>query len=167
MEKITTHMTQEYLYDFFLYHAYSKFAGFLSNILGLAVIFLGVFSYTSGRINGYLCAVYLIAAFGFLGYTPFTLKHRAKKAMEQMDIYKNPLDMTFDDENGIMIQQGDSSTMYGWERVKKAVVTPKTIALYIGDEEALIIPKVDFGDSFQPIYIMIARHLGMGNFRQR
>ncbi len=159
-------MTKEYLYDFFLYHAYSKFSGFLCNILGLAVIFLGVFSYAGGRISGYVCAIYLIAAVGFLGYTPFTLKQRAKKAME-LDVYRNPLEMTFDNEEGIITEQGEKRTVYSWERVQKAVVTPKTIAIYIGEEEAVIIPKVDFGDHFQAIYAMIAMHLGMARFRRR
>ena len=42
MNKITVQMTKETLYDFLLYHAYSKFSGFMANILGFAIIFLGV-----------------------------------------------------------------------------------------------------------------------------
>ena len=45
-------MTKEALYDFLLFHAYSKFSGFLVNILGLAVAFMGIFSYTTGRVSG-------------------------------------------------------------------------------------------------------------------
>ena len=46
---MTVNMTKEALYDFLLFHAYSKFSGFLVNILGLAIIFLGIFSYTTER----------------------------------------------------------------------------------------------------------------------
>ena len=49
MNKITVHMTKEFLYDFLLFHAYSKFSGFLINILGLAIAFVGVFMYASGK----------------------------------------------------------------------------------------------------------------------
>lgn len=42
-------MTKEYLYDFLLFHAYSKFSGFLINILGLAVAFMGVIMYTTNH----------------------------------------------------------------------------------------------------------------------
>ena len=42
MKKITVHMTKEALFDFLLFHAYSKFSGFLVNILGLAVAFMEV-----------------------------------------------------------------------------------------------------------------------------
>ena len=33
--KMMVNMTKEALYDFLLFHAYSKFSGFLVNILGL------------------------------------------------------------------------------------------------------------------------------------
>lgn len=45
MKKITVHMTKEALFDFLLFHAYSKFSGFLVNILGLAVAFMGIILY--------------------------------------------------------------------------------------------------------------------------
>ena len=50
--KMMVNMTKEALYDFLLFHAYSKFSGFLVNILGLAVAFMGIFSYTTGRVSG-------------------------------------------------------------------------------------------------------------------
>lgn len=37
-EKITVRMTDTYLFDFTLYHTYSKLAGFLTNILVAAVV---------------------------------------------------------------------------------------------------------------------------------
>ena len=48
-EKITVHMTKEALFDFLLFHAYSKFTGFLVNILGLAVAFMGIILYVTDR----------------------------------------------------------------------------------------------------------------------
>ena len=77
--RMTVRMTKEALYDFLLFHAYSKFSGFLVNILGLAIVFMGIFSYTTGRVNGIGAALYLAAAVLFLGATPFQLKMRAKK----------------------------------------------------------------------------------------
>ena len=65
MSKITVRMTKEALYDFLLYHAYSKFSGFLINILGFAVVFLGVFSFATGRTGAAGVTFYLIAAMVF------------------------------------------------------------------------------------------------------
>lgn len=69
--KMTVNMTKEALYDFLLFHAYSKFSGFLANILGLAVAFMGIFSYTTGRVSSIGAVLYLVAAAIFLGGTPF------------------------------------------------------------------------------------------------
>ena len=41
-EKIFVQMTEKVLFDFMLFHTYSKFAGFLSNVLGMAVEFIGI-----------------------------------------------------------------------------------------------------------------------------
>ena len=71
---MTVNMTKETLYDFLLFHAYSKFSGFLVNILGLAIIFLGIFSYTTGKVNGAGAALYLAAAALFLGSTRSSLR---------------------------------------------------------------------------------------------
>ena len=79
--KMTVNMTKEALYDFLLFHAYSKFSGFLVNILGLAVAFIVIFSYTTGRVSGIVAALYLVAAVIFLGGIPFQLKIRAKKTV--------------------------------------------------------------------------------------
>ena len=46
-----------------------------------------------------------------------------------------------------------------WTEVQRAVVAPKTIGVYYGKDQALILPKQDFGEEFLPIYQMIVRHL--------
>lgn len=159
MIKMTVHMTKEALYDFLLYHAYSKFSGFLMNILGFAVIFLGVFEFATGRTSGAGAALYLAAAAGFIAYTPLLLKKRAKKQVETNPEYKSPAEYTFSEEEGITAQWEGGSRHVDWSEVQRAVVAPKTIGVYYGKDQALILPKQDFGDQFLPIYQMIVRHL--------
>lgn len=168
MNKITVHMTKETLYDFLLFHAYSKFSGFLTNILGLAIVFLGISMYVTGRTSALRLVFYVVAAAIFLGYTPFLLKTRAKKQVEINPEYNGPVEYTFSDEEGIMVKWVDEQEKtYAWEDIQRAVVTPKTIGIYYEAESALIIPKQDFGEEFAPIFQMIARHLGMNNVRMR
>lgn len=100
--KMTVNMTKEALYDFLLFHAYSKFSGFLVNILGLAVAFMGIFSYTTGRVSGIGAALYLVAAVIFLGGIPFQLKMRAKKQVVVNREYNAPVEYTFS-EKGITL----------------------------------------------------------------
>ena len=164
--RMTVRMTKEALYDFLLFHAYSKFSGFLVNILGLAIVFMGIFSYTTGRVNGIGAALYLAAAVLFLGATPFQLKMRAKKQVVVNTEYNAPADYTFS-ENGITIEQNGESKTYEWEHIERAVVTPKTIGIYYAPECAMILPKEDFGDQFVPIFTIIATQLGQSKVRMR
>lgn len=159
MIKMTVHMTKEALYDFLLYHAYSKFSGFLMNILGFAVIFLGVLSYATGRTGGIGAAAYLAAAAGFIAYTPLLLRQRAKKQVEVNPEYRSQTEYTFSEEEGITAQWEGGSRHVDWSQVQRAVVAPKTIGVYYGKDQALILPKKDFGDQFLPVYQMIVRHL--------
>ncbi len=41
MEKLKVQLTKEQLFDFLLYHTFSKASGFLVNMLGMCVIVLG------------------------------------------------------------------------------------------------------------------------------
>ncbi len=159
MNKITVHMTKEFLYDFLLFHAYSKFSGFLINILGLAIAFVGVFMYASGKTGLVSVAFYLLASVAFLGSMPFQLKKRAKKQVELNPEYREPVEFA--------AAFGESERNYPWEQILRAVVTPKTIGIYYEAERALIIPKQDFGEQFGDIFQMIARHLGMNRVRMR
>lgn len=124
--KMMVNMTKEALYDFLLFHAYSKFSGFLVNILGLAVAFMGIFSYTTGRVSGIGAALYLVAAVIFLGGIPFQLKMRAKTGCCNRE-YNAPVEYTFS-EKGITLEQNGESKTYEWEQIERAVVTPKTIS---------------------------------------
>lgn len=161
MEKITVNMTKEALFDFLLFHAYSKFTGFLINILGLAIAFMGIILYVTGRTGPVQAALYIAAAFIFLGYAPIQLKLRAKKQVQQNADYSCPVDYSFSEE-GIVAERDGSVKEYAWETIQKAVVTPKTIGIYYEGERALIIPKEDFGNKFVSIFQMIAFHLGRG-----
>ena len=164
--KMMVNMTKEALYDFLLFHAYSKFSGFLVNILGLAVAFMGIFSYTTGRVSGIGAALYLVAAVIFLGGIPFQLKMRAKKQVVVNREYNAPVEYTFS-EKGITLEQNGESKTYEWEQIERAVVTPKTIGIYYAPECAMILPKEDFGDQFVPIFTTIATQLGQSKVRMR
>ena len=61
-EKITVRMTDTYLFDFTLYHTYSKLTGFLTNILGAAIAFMGIIMLAMGKIKPVQIIFYLVAA---------------------------------------------------------------------------------------------------------
>ena len=61
-EKITVRMTYTYLFDFTLYHTYSKLTGFLTNILVAAIAFMGIIMLVMGKIKPVQIIFYLVAA---------------------------------------------------------------------------------------------------------
>ncbi len=160
MNKITVNMTKETLYDFLLYHAYSKFSGFLINILGFAIIIMGLILYLGGNAELKNFIFFCVAGVVFLAATPLQLKMRAKKQVVVNREYNCPADYTFS-EDGIVIEQNGEVREFLWEQIERAVVTPKTIGIYYGKDLAMIIPKSDFGDQFVPIYTTIATQLGL------
>lgn len=159
-------MTKETLYDFLLFHAYSKFSGFLINILGLAIAFMGIILYITDRTNALGAGLYLAAALVFLASTPLQLKMRAGKQVLVNEEYCNPVEYTFS-EDEIRVEYGGKEKTYQWEEIERAVVTPKTIGIYYGKEQAMILPKQDFGEQFVPIFKMIATMLGQSKVRMR
>lgn len=159
-------MTVPALFDFYLFHAYSKASGFAANVLGLAVAVVGVFRYVNAGIGAVACALYIAVAIVFLGYTPLTLQWRARKAMRESR-YRLPVRMTFSEKCGIIGEQGTNRRIYPWSEMRRAVVTPKTIGIYLDNDEAIVIPKGDFGDQFVPAFTMITRQLGLKNVRMQ
>lgn len=158
-EKITVRMTDTYLFDFTLYHTYSKLAGFLTNILGAAIAFMGIIMLVMGKIKPVQIIFYLVAEVVFIVYTPLLLKYRSKKQVKGIERYHVPNEMTFNDE-GIQVEFADKKETYEWEQIQKVVTTPKTIAFYYETEKALIVPKPDFGDKFVPILTLATKKLG-------
>ena len=149
-EKITVRMTDTYLFDFTLYHTYSKLAGFLTNILVAAIAFMGIIMLVMGKIKPVQIIFYLVAAVVFIVYTPLLLKYRSKRQVKRIERYHVPNEMTFNDE-GIQVEFADKKETYEWEQIQKVVTTPKTIGFYYETEKELIVPKPDFGDKFVPI----------------
>ncbi len=165
-EKISVQLTEQTLFDFLLYHTYSKFSGFLSNVLGAAVAFMGIILMAMGKITWIHLLVYLAAGAAFIAYTPLLLKHRAKKNIEANPLYRDASEYLFDEE-GIAVTRGEETKRYPWEKIQKAVVTPKNVGIYWDKEWAFIIPKEALADRFVPVMQMISTHIGAQNVRLR
>ncbi len=154
---INVKMKAEYIYDLLLFNTYSKFSGFLVNVLGLSVIIVGGLLLGTDKINVQNSLLYVFAGIGFLSYTPMQLKKRAKKLMEQ-EKYQNNMTYKFSDE-GVLEIISDKENTYTWDQFSKAISTPKDIAFYLNESEALVIPKVSFGENFMPVMKMIAKNM--------
>lgn len=158
-EKILVQMTEQSLFDFMLFHTYSKFAGFLSNVLGMAVAFMGVILLVMHKTTVLQFFIYLIAAAVFIGFTPVQLRMRAKKQVRINPEYKEECSYLFDEER-LTKEQSGKETVFEWKQIEKVVSTPKTIGFYYKKDHALIIPKESFGNQFAPIMQIVVRAVG-------
>jgi len=160
-EKIQVQMTEQALFDFMLYHTYSGFSGFLTNVLGLAVVFAGILMRLRGKISIIQLGLYILAGIVFLLFTPLQLRYRAKKQVRMNPEYKNFHIYIFDND-GICLQCSQQKTVekkIAWSKIKKVVATPKTIGYYYEDNSALIIPKESYGDKFMPVMNIVFAHV--------
>lgn len=165
-EKITVTMTAEALYDFTLYHTYSKFSGFLVNVLGWAVGFMGIILVVTKKSPVVSLVFYVLAAAAFLCFTPLQLRMRAKKQIRLDPEFKGETHYTFS-ENGITVRHDGRENAYSWEQVKKVVAAPKTIGFYYDTDRAFIIPKEDFKDRFVPVMKLAVEHTAPGCVKVR
>lgn len=157
---VNVKMKAAYIYDLLLFHMYSKFSGFLINLLGLTVLIIGGLRLGKGDLTLMQTAFYVVGGFFILAYTPYTLKRQSKK-MIQAEKYQNELVYSFN-EAGIHEKiDEERATEYNWDQIIKAIATPKTISFYISETEALIIPKECFGDAFGPIMNLVVKHMTM------
>ena len=150
-------MKAQFIYDLLLYHTYSKFTGFVINLVGLSVIVMGGYSLKAGRITMGQCALYIAVGLCVLCFTPFNLKMQSKKMIKSPK-YEDVIRYNFD-EQGIEEVIGDKINTYSWSKVKKATATPKNIAFYVTDESALILPKESFGENFMPVMKLVAENM--------
>lgn len=165
MEKLNVQLTKEQLFDFLLYHTFSKASGFLVNMLGMGVIVVGVVMQVTGRVDFEHFLLYVIAGVAFLSYTPLLLKFRANKQIKVNPEYRDSKEYIFSEEDGILVIQNGEEKKYDWSQVQRTVTAPKTIGIYYGKDLAFIIPKEAFGDRFVPIMQMVVRHIGLNNVR--
>ncbi len=150
-------MKAEYIYDLLLFQVYSKFSGFLVNLLGLTVIIIGGLRLGKGELTLLQTAFYLMAGFLILAYTPLQLKRKAKYMMGDE---KNQQEVSYAfDENGIEEQFSENSRLYTWEDFDKVISTPKTITFFHSDSTAIIMPKETFGDAWAPVMQLILAHM--------
>lgn len=159
-------LNTEYIYDFTLHQTYSKLSGFLVNMSGLSVIIIAGLRLRSGHLSLNIALILVLIGIFILAYTPLSLFISAKKIVKNEG---NRLNINYIfDKNGITREQvydispkaannidslgyRPTLSIYRWQDLSKVISTPKTIAYFINDESAYIIPKKNFGNDFLSI----------------
>ena len=154
--KFNVKMTEDYMYDFMLYHNYTHFSGILGAVIGVVAAGLAIFNFFSG--NSQTAGFALIVAVLFLVITPRTTKQRASMQVKNSKMFQNELEYEFNEE-GITVRQGELEAATAWEECSKVVSTKKSVIVYITRVRALIFPKACMGEQYDEAIKMIRTHM--------
>ena len=154
--KFTVKMTEKYMYDFFLYNAYTSISGLLGPILGVVALMMAINSYLDAGVTAAMPG--LLVAILFLVISPIQLKSRAKMQAQQSEMFKKPLEYEFN-ETGVVVRQDDLEAVNEWGDFAKAVSTQKSVILYLNRVRALIFPKECMGEQYEEVMKMIHTHM--------
>ncbi|MBQ8039778.1 MAG: YcxB family protein [Lachnospiraceae bacterium] len=123
------------LYDFLMYHNYSKISNLIVNIIGAFIL-------TGGIVNKHI--PFIICGIILLLYLPVSLFVKAKQQQLLSPAFKKPLHYRLTAE-GVFVSQDGQEEMQEWNNMYKAVSTPKSIILYTTRVNACIFPRKDLG----------------------
>lgn len=149
-------MTDEAMTSFMYYHTYSHFTGILGIILGIVAVGLAFFTY--GNANPVFSLMYLVFAFLFLLWTPFTLRSKAKQQRKNTPMFNKAITYTLDEE-GITTTQDDIKSQIKWEELLKVVSTKKIMIFYVTRVRAFIAPRECIGEQYEKTLEIIREHL--------
>lgn len=162
--KINVKMTEEYMYDFMLYHNYTHASGLISAIVGVIALGTAIQYILAGNMQ-YFC-IWLLCAILLLFVNPYSMKTRAKSQVNNSEMFQKPLEYEFTEE-GIVVRQDEAEAETKWAEVTKAVSTQKSVILYLGRVRALIFPKKCMGDKYEEVLKMIHTHISPKNVKIR
>lgn len=154
--KINVKMTDEYMYDFMIYHNYTHMSGLMTAIAGVLCLAVFIQKLMDGDMQ--TSVVWLMCAILFLIVSPSSMKAKAKSQVNNSEMFQKPLEYEFTEE-GITVRQDEAKAETKWEEVTKAVSTQKSVILYLGRVRALIFPKKCMGEQYEEVLKIIHTHI--------
>ena len=144
------------MYNFFMYHSYTRFSGLLSIHLGAAMAVLLVSTYNEVQAGQSL--MYFLFCLFFLIYNPVAFYLRALKQIKTAPLFQKPITYKFD-STGIQTIQGGESAKVKWENILKVVETRRCIIVYLSKVRASVIPKESIGSEYTNLTDMIKKYV--------
>lgn len=154
--KIEVKMTVAAMYNFMLYHAYTRFSGIFGVVFGIVS---GVFGFRF--INGgdyqraflffFFCAIFIVG-------NPIMLYQKSRKQVKKTPMFQKPICYELNEE-GIITSQGDAKTEVAWPDILKVVSTNASLIVYVTRMRAFILPKADLGEQYAAAVQLISTHM--------
>jgi len=140
------------MFDFLYWHSYHGITG----IINYALSFAGVAALVAGFGKGNTVVTIMLIALAslFTVINPLLLLYKAAGQMKRTPMFAKPLHYKFD-TRGFSISQESNSDSAEWNTVMLIRETKKSIILYLGAANALILPKKEIGDQLPELKKLI------------
>ena len=141
--KFSVQMKTAYMFDFLYWHSYHGITGIINYVLsfaGIAALLAGF-----GKGNAMVTGMLVILALLFTVINPLSLLYKAYRQVKKSPLFAKPLFYSFH-ADGFSISQEEKNDSAKWEAVVFLRETRKSIILYLGAANALVLPKKDIGN---------------------
>ena len=131
-----------YMFDFLYWHSYHGVTGIINyglSFAGIAALIAGF-----GKGNAFVTVMLIALSALFTVINPLSLLYKASRQVKKSPMFAKPLYYKFD-TRGFSISQDNNSDSAEWNTVVFVRETGKSIILYLGAANALILPKKDIG----------------------
>ncbi len=154
--KFSVQMKTSYMFDFLYWHSYHGITG----IINYALSFAGVAALMAGfgKTNTGVTVMLVLLALLFTVINPLSLLYKAARQIKRTPMFEKPLYYKFDTK-GFSISQESSTDSAGWDSIVLIRETGKSIILYMGAANALILPKSEIGDQLEDLKKLIRAEL--------
>ena len=154
--KFSVQMKTMYMFDFLYWHSYHGITGIINYALsfaGIAALIAGF-----GKGNAVVTAMLVALALLFTVINPLSLFYKAARQVKKSPLFSKALHYTFR-EDGFTISQDEKNDSAKWESVVFIRETGKSIILYLGAANALILPKKEVGNQLADLKVLICEAL--------
>lgn len=150
--KFSVQMNTGYMFDFLYWHSYHGMTGVINYALsfaGIAALIAGF-----GKDSTAVTIMLVFLAMLFTVINPLLLLYKAARQVKRTGMFAKPLYYKFD-LKGFSISQENNSDSAEWSSVVMIRETGKSIILYMGASNALILPKKEIGSQLTDLKNLI------------
>ena len=154
--KFSVRMTTSYLFDFLYWHSYHGMTGVINYALSLAGVVALMAGFGKG--NTAVTIMLIVLALLFTVINPLSLLYKAARQKKKTAMFQKPLYYCFNSK-GFTISQESSSDSAKWENIVFIRETGKSIILYMGASNAIVLPKKECGNQLSDLKKLLHANL--------
>lgn len=153
--KFDVKLTTKDMFNFYLYHMYTRASGIFSIVLSLVILYLLVTTYADNSSTQNL--FYVVFLLLFLVYSPFSLWLKAKRQVSS-PMFKEAIMYQISD-SGIKTLQKKESAEIKWEDIMTVKSTGRSLIVYVNKIRAYVLPKNCMGEQYNQVVTMIKKNM--------